>query len=253
MGMNSRMTGSEEEILMRRIKDLLKQSEKQYEAVYSHFLDPAQQAAVYSCDDLSGRISFEGGYEDAERRLCRVACEEYCGDHGAPISVFMAEATDRHAQLSHRDVLGALMGLGIKREMIGDILTDGRHAWFFCHNSTADYISLSLTSISRYSVKLSESMPEEIPKPELVSRSINISSMRLDCIAAEGFGLSRTKAAEAVKKGLVFVNWLICTDPSREIHTGDRITLRGSGKLEVGDISGTSKKGRLFLEIYVPG
>lgn len=246
------ISNSDEAILLRRINDMIRQSEKHYTAVYSHFLDPAQQAVISSCPDFSGKISFDGGYDDAERRLCRAACEEYCSDSGTPVFVFMAEATDRHAELSHRDVLGALMGLGIKREMIGDILTDGRRAWFFCHNSAADYISLSLTTISRYSIKLSVSVPDEIPKPGLVSRKINISSMRLDCIVAEGFGMSRSKSAESVKKGLVSVNWLVCTDPSREIHTGDRISLRGSGKLEVGNISGTSKKGRLFLEIHVP-
>ena len=89
----------------------------------------------------------------------------------------------------------------------------------------------------------------DIPEPEMKKVSINISSPRLDSICAECFGLSRTKAAEAIKKGLVSINWQICDNVSRELTGGERISLRGKGKVRFSGITGKSKKGRLFAQI----
>ena len=90
--------------------------------LYSHFLTPAEQGVIAEQNFRNGTVSFVGGYEDAERRLCRLCAEEYCADNGAPVILYHITATARDAVISHRDVLGSLMGLGIKREMIGDIL-----------------------------------------------------------------------------------------------------------------------------------
>ncbi len=251
--LSSKYTSDKEEtLLLRRINDLLNQSRKQYSAVYSHFLDPAQQMLIGTVDEFSGYIDFVGGYDDAERRLCRVCCEKYCNDEGSPIVIFSVSPTMKGVQLSHRDVLGSLMGLGIKREMIGDIITGGNTAQFFCHSSAAEHVELSLEKISRYNVTLKRISTADIIPPAYKERTINVSSMRLDCIASECFGISRSKAAEQIKKGLAAVNWTVTTDVSKEIKPGDRITLRGKGKANITSISGVSKKGRLFVTISVP-
>ena len=236
-------------LLLRKINDLVKISEKQFRAVYSVFLDPAQQALVSSVNEFCGYIEMTGGYDDAERRMCRVCANEYAADDGAPIVLFTAGATMKDADISHRDVLGALMGLGIKREMIGDILPNGSRPQFFCHSSVAEFVELELKKIGRYSVNVSCSDTAGIYEPEYKTATINISSMRLDSVSAEAFGLSRTKAAEFIRKGLVSVNWLPREDPSFEIKPGDKISMRGKGKIEVCGTTGASKKGRLFVEI----
>ena len=218
-------------LLLRKINDLVKISEKQFRAVYSVFLDPAQQALVSSVNEFCGYIELTGG------------------DDGAPIVLFTAGATMKDADISHRDVLGALMGLGIKREMIGDILPNGSRPQFFCHSSVAEFVELELKKIGRYSVNVSCSDTAGIYEPEYKTATINISSMRLDSVSAEAFGLSRTKAAEFIRKGLVSVNWLPREDPSFEIKPGDKISMRGKGKIEVCGTTGASKKGRLFVEI----
>ena len=249
----SRYTSDKEEtLLLRRINDLLNQSRKQYSAVYSHFLDPAQQMLISSVSEFLGYIDFVGGYDDAERRLCRVRFEEYCNDEGSPIVVFSVNPTMKGAELSHRDVLGSLMGLGIKREMIGDIIAGGNTAQFFCHSSDAEHIELSLEKISRYNVNLKRISTADIIPPAYRERTINVSSMRLDCIVSECFGISRSKAAEQIKKGLAAVNWIVTTDVSKEIKPGDRISMRGKGKVNITSISGVSKKGRLFVTIAEP-
>ena len=240
----------DEKIVIRKINDLLRKSEKTYSALYSGFLTPAAQTLISHVDEFFGSISFTGGYDDAERRLCRVCTEEYAEDNGAPIVLYSAEPTDSSAIISHRDVLGSLMGLGIKRETIGDILVkNSRSFQFFCHTSVAEFVELNLKKIGHYRIFPKRSELSEIVGPERAAVSINVSAMRLDCICAECFGLSRTKAAECIKKGAVSVNWLVCDDPSKEMKSGDKISMRGKGKVEISDIGGKSKKGRLFVNI----
>lgn len=246
---NKYTNNNEEKILLRKVADLIHRSEKTYSVLYSHFLTPAEQTLLAKIEEFYGVITFVGGYPDAERSLCRVQTEEYATDDGAPYVLYSISATAPNADISHRDVLGSLMGLGIKREMIGDILASGRTAQFFCHSSVADYIETCLTKIARYHIDLKKSSLTEISEPKTESITINISSMRLDCICAECFRLSRTKAAEQIKKGLVSVNWLVCDNTSKELSGGEKISMRGKGKVKFVGITGRSKKGRLFAEV----
>lgn len=239
----------EEKILLKKTKDLVMKSEKTFSVVYSNFLTPAEQMFLLSEREFSGVMEFEGGYEDAERRVCRICTDEYNKDDGVPIILYSVKATDKNAVISHRDVLGALMGLGIKREMTGDIMAKENKAQFFCHKSVSEFVKMNLTKIGRYNVELSESEFSEMAELPKKLININVSSMRLDSIVGESFGISRTKSAEYIKKGMVFVNWQACIDVSREIKENDKISLQGKGKISVSGISRTSKKGRLFVDI----
>lgn len=239
----------EEKILLKKINDLISRSEKTYSVLYSHFLTPAELTLLSKIDEFYGIISFEGGYPEAERRMCKVKHDEYAYDEGLPAVLYSIEISDSRAEISHRDVLGSLMGLGIKREMIGDILVNGNKAQFFCHKSVCDYVEMNLQKIGRYRVRVKKGELSDIPKPKTEAVSVNVSSMRLDSLCGECFGLSRTKAAEAIKRGEVSVNWLIIYDTDREVNAGDKISMRGKGKAEVVGVTGMSKKGRIFAEI----
>ncbi len=225
----------EEKILLRKIKDLVNKSEKTFCVIYSNFLTPAEQMFLMGERDFSGMIGFSGGYEEAERRVCRVCTNEYNSDEGVPIVLYSVRATDKNAVLSHRDVLGALMG----REMTGDIIANENKAQFFCHKSVSEFVKMNLNKIGRYSVELSESEFSEMAEVPKKLININVSSMRLDSVVGESFGVSRTKAAECIKKGMVFVNWQVCIDVSREIKAGDKISLH------VGHI-GNEQKGQII-------
>ena len=233
----------------RKTADIISRSERTYSVLYSHFLTPAEQLLLGRVDEFMGKISFEGGYEEAERRMCRVRTDEYQPDEGAPMELLGISATAPDAEINHRDVLGSLMGLGIKREMIGDIIITEKGALVFCDSTVPSYIEMNLERIGRYRVSIKPSELSDIPEPKMKKVSINISSPRLDSICAECFGLSRTKAAEAIKKGLVSINWQICDNVSRELTGGERISLRGKGKVRFSGITGKSKKGRLFAQI----
>ncbi len=237
----------EEKILLRKINDLIKKSERTCCVTYSHFLTPAEQTLISSAEEFYGYIGFDGGYENAERRICRISESEYCCDNGLPIEIYSVTAGS--AEFSHRDILGSLMGLGIKRETIGDIIVCKNKTQFLCHSSVAEFIEFNLKKVGRFNIEIKKDSLSEISEIKTEETTINISSMRIDSVAAETFGISRTKAADFIKRGTVSLNWLICTDVSQEVKLGDKISLRGKGKAEIGEVSGTSKKGRLFVKI----
>ena len=242
-------SGSEDKILIRKIQDMIKRSEKTYTVLYTHFLTPAEQQLLQKVDEFKGKISFDGGYEEAERRMSRICTDEYQADEGLPCKLLSVNPTAALSEISHRDVLGSLMGLGIKRELIGDIIADSGKALFFCDLSVADYVEMNLEKIGRYKVKVSAANLDEVPQLRTELKTININSPRLDSVCAECFGISRTKAAEAIRHGIVTVDWQICDNVSRELKGGEKISVRGKGKVKYNGITGTSKKGRMFAEI----
>lgn len=101
-----------------------------------------QQTLISKVEEFRGYIDFVGGFDDAERRLCRVRDNEYCNDEGLPIKLYSVISSN--AEFTHRDILGSLMGLGIKREMIGDIIINEDKAQFFCHNSISEFVEFNL-------------------------------------------------------------------------------------------------------------
>ena len=240
---------NEEKILIKKINDMLQKSERTHKVVYSHFLTPAEQNLLAEVDEFRRFIGFYGGYEDAERRVCRLCLDEYCTDAGLPVRLYAVQASK--AEFSHRDVLGSLVALGLKREMIGDIYASGGTALFFCHESVGDFIELNLKKIGRYRVDIDIADIAAIPKPNFKLIEANVSAMRLDSVAAACFGISRTKITELIRQGLVSKNWLVSVSSSEKVKPGDKISVRGKGKAEVLGISGFSKKGRIFLEIKI--
>lgn len=240
---------AQEKMLLRKTEDMIRRSEKTFTVLYSHFLTPAEQMLISGTDEFKGKISFDGGFEDAERKMCRIQTADYQADEGAPYKLLGIKITAAESDLSHRDYLGALMGLGIKREMVGDIIVKENGALVFCDSSVADFIEMNLEKIGRYRVNISSAALDEIPPPRTELKRINVSTPRIDSVCAESFGLSRTKAAEAIRKGLVTVDWQVCDNVSRELRGGEKIAMRHKGKIKYIGITGTSKKGRTFAEI----
>lgn len=237
--------------LLNHMNDILSKNFKTGIVTYSHFLTPAEQSLILSNKILSSSISFNGGYKDTERRIGRISSNEYDYDDGIPITIFSICSSDKNAEFSHRNVLGSLMSLGIKREMIGDIIATKKQVYLFCRENISEYVHLNLKKIGCYPVTAQQSTTEKISLPEKRLITINVSSMRLDCICAECFKISRTKSAEYIKQGMVTINWIICTNPSNEVKIGSRISMRSKGRVEISDISGASKKGRLFVEVLI--
>lgn len=189
-----------------------------------------------------------GGYPDAER------CMVSFGEKEAEGSWFPLSAVKLISpipwEISHRDVLGALMNLGIDRAKTGDIIVDEQSAVLFCEEALTDFLLQEIRTVGRYSVKTEEISIDSIVIPEKKFREVTdtVASLRADCVVAAIYSLPRGKAQEAIASGRVSVNWEELTSTSTELNQGDVISLRGMGRSELTEIGGLSRKGRTYIK-----
>ncbi len=238
-------------MLVTRLCELAQRAHDRGIPQYSAFLSPAERGICAQIAELRAvvAVAFDGGYPDAERTVA-VLVPHACGQTPQPPVTAIA-IEYKGERLSHRDLLGALMALGIKREKIGDLIADATPPLLLCDTVIAPYIIDHLERAGHNRVRASIASVSEIPAPVTARITCTVQSLRLDAIVAEGFRMSRTNAADAIKRGLVFLNWIECTSPSKEVFNDDNITLRGMGKLKIAEIGGNSRKGRTFVALDI--
>ena len=241
------------EATLRHLLDLCRRSEKTGTWQYSAFLTPAEQDDLLSSREAAG-FSFllAGGYENAERKILAAGKEEESGPPDPPIRVIkVVPKSEKFAEeLTHRDYLGAILGLGIERSLIGDILVRDRRAWFFCLSSAADMLASSLTQVRRTTVTasvVSSDVPELQPRYEPIR--VNVASERLDAVAAAFAGLSRGQADKLFPAGKVFVNGRMTMDRSTRLKEGDILSVRGTGKAVYDGIEYETRKNRYQVRL----
>ena len=241
--------------LIAHLSDLMDQAEKGGYLTVSDFLDEREQSLL-SRTFREGRLSVSlwmyGGTEDCERK---VICfyPEYLTENREELlrqqlCLISVKALDQRfilRELSHRDYLGALMGLGVKREKIGDIRIGEECAFVIVKEEIASFICEELTSVGRVLVEAKMVEWSDIPAAQRGTMSvISISSYRLDQIVSRGFNLGRTEASKWIAAGMVFRNGEAVMQPDRTILIGDKITLRRKGKIILTEDKGVSKSGR---------
>ena len=254
--------GGEERVLLARALDKLELAQNRGVPAHTPFLSPGEQAALADLLAAWGhpRHLFWGGYPDAERRVCAFLPDwqeedDLLSDPEGPLAALEAKFPPE-AGLGHRDILGSLMGLGITREKVGDILLPGPGACQVVVLRDALPILLSQwEGAGRWKVSL-EAIPLDrlAPKPAQVKTIRDtVATPRLDAVLAAGFSLSRSKAAGYISAGKVAVNHRECLKGDKLVEEGDVLTCRGLGKCVVREVPGQSKKGRtmLVLERYV--
>lgn len=223
----------------------------------SDFLDPfGQEIAETVAAQYPGiRVDFNGGYIGAERQCACFIHEDFAGEPIYNLACVEAQWNDKFYRLSHRDVLGSLMGLGIKRETIGDLLISLGQVKIICTDKIADFIKDNLVKIGNAAVScslgdLAGIAPKEERCKEITS---TVASLRIDAIAAAGFGTSRSKMASLIEADKLKLNWQAVKSSSQTVKEGDIISTRGRGRLEIAQINGTTKKGRtvVVLKRYI--
>ena len=238
-------------------KRLLELSERSYQRgiyAYSEFLNLAEQD-VLSCAVPPNRYRLWGGYDTAERRVACFGSEALCGYEDSPpvtclrISPLQQKFAD---DLTHRDFLGSVLALGIKREMLGDIIISSNRGYIFCLDSVCDYIKDNLCKVRRTSVscEVCDELPEQDEKqPQL--KNVNVASERLDALIAAVYNISRSKSAELCAGEKVFVNGRLTVSTSAVLKNGDKVSVRGMGRFVFRQITGETKKGRLRAEVEI--
>ena len=237
-----------------RLEDIAENARRKYETQYSVFLDAETVvlAKQFVRAPEGFEIGFFGGYPEAERCIFGV-WPEYEADEATehfPLDLLKISCPPQKT-LTHRDCLGSLLGLGIKREMIGDILCDERIFYVFVSRKISSYIITNLEKIGSAGVRIKLISTDDftVPQPKTETKGIFIMSNRLDAILAGALDLSRGKAADLIHAARVSVNHICRTETSMKLEEGDLLSVRGFGRFRVGKTGNQSRKGRTYLEI----
>lgn len=195
--------------------------------------------------------TFFGGYEEAERQIMCI-CPYTIDKEAYEICALKLEVkTGIGRALSHRDYLGAILGLGIDRRQVGDIIVKPFGAYVIMNEKMADYVSSQLLSIGRYQKIAISKVPFdelEIDTPCIKMINQTVSSLRMDAVAACSFGLSRTECAKLIQGEKLRCNGRI-VGVSEPVKEGDVLTMRGYGKARFVAINGQTKKERIHITI----
>ncbi len=249
---------NEEQLLKARFVDLSKKAYKQNIYTYTGFLTPAELAVF---DDISSELKYvgyeiSGGHELAERQMISFGSEELFGYENVwPIKILCVEPyIEKFAdELNHRDFLGAVMNLGIERNVIGDILVkDNKKAYIFCHENIFQYIIDSLTKIKHTNVKIRAIEPEEELAeltPELLDMNIIVASPRFDAIIASLTKKSRSETLKYFSTKKVLLNGRIEERNSITLKPDDIFSIRGYGKYKFISCGNETRKGKIYVNV----
>ena len=245
---------TEDKLLLAKVWDKINKGMQKNVPANTGFLSLREQELVRFLFGNTEGLHYFGGFEDAERKIF-IYLPEYM-DEGHLFSedsplVCLRAAFYKEDSPTHRDFLGALMGAGIARETVGDILVSGESCDFFVSAEVAPYILQNLESAGRTKLKLCQIPLSDVsvPEPETTEIRDTLASLRLDSIISTGFRISRGTAASHIAAGRVAVNGLPCEKPDKAIEEGATISVRTMGKIKLKNVGGLSKKGRISVVI----
>jgi len=249
------MTDEEREFF-RRAEDLCERCRRSGNVTTTGYLTPAEQYALRPrVEAREVQSLFTGGVEGCERQCCFflpdwMEADAFDGQeyiHAVRLKSYFGEP-------GHRDYMGAILGLGIRRKWLGDIRVTGDICTVFCLPSV-EPVLLDLDKVGRYTVKAASLPLSEVPAPERKVKTVSftVKSLRLDAVAGEMFSVSRSVAADAIRMGLVQLNYSPCLRTDAAVKEGDVLSFRGKGKGTVAEVGGQSKKDRTFVtaEVWV--
>ncbi|MBR1811223.1 MAG: hypothetical protein IJ766_06205 [Clostridia bacterium] len=249
----------ETEILKKRLVELSDRSRARGVYESTDFLNLAQQSVLQTLQ-RGGKVqavTLYGGVANAERKLAVFGSADDCGyDYIPEIKILkLSPVSEKFGEeLSHRDVLGAVLSLGIKRELTGDILIDGKTAYIVVKEAIADYIAENLKSVRHTDVicRITDAAPDDLTR-EPAPQTFLSSSERLDCIIAAVYNISRNTAKELFAKERVFIDGALKTNPSAILKENEIVSVRGKGRFIYKGIENTTKKGRYKISVAVFG
>ena len=241
--------------LINRINELAEKSYSENRFVFTDFLDMSQLSSFYSLErDLAYvGTSVSGGTEGCERCMVRFGTPESLGyDEAFPIVLLHISPVQKKFSdaLTHRDFLGSVIGLGIERTKLGDIIVRDNEGYIFVSESISEYILENLSKVKHTNVRVEKCLdiPEAVA-PKFAEESIIVSSNRLDAIIARVYKLSRDLAVRYISEGKVFMSGRQMTENAKQLKSGDTVSVRGKGKFIFEGEGGSTKKDKLYIKI----
>ena len=240
--------------IKRRMLDIARAAQRSGNARCSRFLEPPSLILAKQAAHEAGVSFFAfGGYLDAERQVAGFASVDDFPDYEWPIACLRIRWQDKYSSVSHRDLLGALMALGLDRAMLGDIVMGEGCAYLFALDEVVDYLRANFESAGRASIKIDQIPIDkaQIAAPKGREIRVTLASMRLDALVAEGYKLSRADAQLLIKRGLVKLNHIELDKTDRQVSEGDLVSVRGHGRLKIIEEQGETKKGRCGVLLFI--
>lgn len=247
-----------ERLLMRRVEELCDIAAHRGIPRYTGFLSDREQVLAQAACHRAGFTAarFWGGYEGAERRvLCLEPPDTWQEEPLAFLRLqALAAAGDRCP--GHRDYLGSILGLGLDRACVGDLLADLRDAAVFYAVVLADkqeFIASELTAAGHCPVhaEVCDALPESVLQAQdRPLQEATVSSLRADAVLAAMLHTSRTRAADYIAAGRVEINHLPLRAPHEAVYASDIFTVRGAGRYRLAAIGGKSRKERVFISYF---
>lgn len=245
----------EDRVLLAKLWDKIQIGIRKNIPSHTGFLSPREiQLARFLFGEEEGLFVF-GGYNQSERNmyiyLPDYLDESYMTEDDSPI-VCLRATFYKDETPTHRDFLGALMGCGITRESVGDILVNERSCDFLVCRDIAPYILQNFERAGRVSLKLTQiplsSM--SIPEQKFTEITDTVASVRLDSIISSGFRISRNTAGEYITAGKVAIDGFLCEKPDKVVTPGVKVSVRGLGKIKLHQIGHITKKGRTSVILH---
>lgn len=223
-----------------------------YQARFTRFLDPAEAREVEAAAKaMQLPVVLWGGYPYAERCIAAVGGDAELAKDAFPLSALESTFESRFGSITHRDVLGAFMGLGLTRDCIGDIIIKDSTVYLFVVKSMEKFVMESLTGAGRMKLCFHRfEDPLRIPEPEGTYFRGTVSSLRLDALLAEGFRLSRSDAAELVRAGRVKVSHVPVIRTDAQVEAGALLSIAGIGRVQLRSVDGLTRKQRIGVTFF---
>lgn len=245
-----------DDALEKRLNELALRAKHSGRTCYTRFLEPSTLSAVPLAARRAGvDAALWGGYEGAERCVAAFRPAESPETGEWPLLALRLQWNGKFANPGHRDLLGAVMGLGIEREMTGDIAMGEYRgapcAYLFALAEAADYIAANLDGAGRAALKVNVATETlRLSPPEGESLRLTVQQQRLDAILAAACRLSRGEAQRLIAAGLVKLNHVPQLRPDARLSEGDLISARGHGRVRVTAFQGESRRGRQVVQVF---
>lgn len=222
--------------------------EKDITVFTNEFYPPSiYESIITYCNSKGINCKAFGGFNESERRII---CFNYNEYYEWPFKMLKISYNSKFGLLKHKDFLGAILALGVKREKIGDLVVHDDSCFLAVHDDISDYVQHNLNSVGKYPCLITNILNlSELPEPKFEELIVLVSSLRIDALVSSICNLSRNEGVNMVSGGKVLVNYLTVIDKSFEVKLKSKITVRGYGKFILDEQLGKSKSGKIKLNI----
>lgn len=237
--------------LISNIFNKMQIAEKTNKIIFTNdFLSPIIWNKISNvCENYKIKSFTNGIFKDADRRMLAFSNQDE--PIAYPIKLLKISNNSKFSTLDHKDYLGAIMSLGIKREKLGDLIVQDTICYAPVCSDISSYIINNLSSIGNCPCKISEynCTVHEIPERKFKEKIIIATSLRLDSMVSAICNVSRNKSVGLISSGKILVNYFQCLKKDKIIKCNDTLTIRGYGKIRVSEIVGSTQKDRLKIAI----